>query len=72
MNSSSNSLATFLRFNSHWHALILEGGFDAEGQFVFLSIHDTRNLPSSFPKGHRAVSSQLLSVTLCDPPRHLN
>jgi hypothetical protein len=33
-----------VRFNSHWHALILEGGFDAEGQFVFLPIHDTQKL----------------------------
>ena len=39
-----------LRFNSHWHALILEGGFDAEGQFV-----ETHRMLS--PAGHRAVSS---------------
>jgi len=37
-----------LRFNSHWHALILEGGFDAEGQFVFLPIHDTQKLTECF------------------------
>ncbi len=22
----------FMRFNSHWHALVLEGGFDSEGR----------------------------------------
>ena len=37
-----------LRFNSHWHALILEGGFNAEGQFVFLPIHDTQKLTECF------------------------
>ena len=37
-----------LRFNSHWHALILEGGFDTEGQFVFLPIHDTQKLTECF------------------------
>jgi hypothetical protein len=37
-----------LRFNSHWHALILEGGFDAEDQFVFLPIHDTQKLTEYF------------------------
>ena len=26
----------FLRFNSHYHGIILEGGFDEEGNFVFI------------------------------------
>jgi len=30
-----------LRFNPHFHALILEGGFDSTGQFYHLPIHDT-------------------------------
>jgi hypothetical protein len=30
-----------LRFNPHFHALILEGGFDSAGQFYYLPIHDT-------------------------------
>jgi hypothetical protein len=32
------------RFNPHFHALILEGGFDAQGLFYFLPIHDTTRL----------------------------
>jgi hypothetical protein len=33
-----------LRFNPHFHALILEGGFDSSGQFYYLPIHDTARL----------------------------
>ena len=33
-----------LRFNPHFHALILEGGFDPNGQFYFLPIRDTARL----------------------------
>jgi hypothetical protein len=33
-----------LRFNPHFHALILEGGFDLNGQFYHLPIHDTPRL----------------------------
>jgi len=33
-----------LRFNPHFHALILEGGFDSTGQFYHLPIHDTGRL----------------------------
>jgi hypothetical protein len=33
-----------LRFNPHFHALILDGGFDPEGKFYFLPIHDTAPL----------------------------
>jgi len=42
------SFGDLLRFNSHWHALILEGGFDSEVQFVFLPIHDTQELTECF------------------------
>lgn len=50
-----------LRANSHWHALILEGGFDPEGQFFFLPIHDTQKLTECF---RRAVIKLFLSKTL--------
>jgi hypothetical protein len=30
-----------LRFNPHFHSLILEGGFDSKGQFYYLPIRDT-------------------------------
>lgn len=33
-----------LRHNPHFHALILEGGFDCTGQFYYLPIHDTARL----------------------------
>jgi hypothetical protein len=33
-----------LRFNPHFHALVLEGGFDSSGQFFYLPIHDTVSL----------------------------
>jgi hypothetical protein len=33
-----------LRFNPHFHALILEGGFDSAGQFYHLPVHDTARL----------------------------
>lgn len=29
-----------LRFNPHFHALILEGGFDAAGRFIFIPLGD--------------------------------
>jgi len=54
-----------LRFNSHWHALILEGGFDAEGQFVFLSIHDTQKLTELFPKGSSGCFFARTSASPC-------
>ena len=47
-----------LRFNSYWHALILEGGIDAEGQFVSLPIHDTQELTECF---RRRIISMFLS-----------
>ena len=40
----SGSFGDALRFNPHFHALILEGGFDPNGQFYFLPIHDTARL----------------------------
>jgi hypothetical protein len=37
-----------LRANAHWHAIILEGGFDPDGKFFFLPIHDTQKLTECF------------------------
>ena len=28
------SFGEFLRWNSHWHAIVLEGGFDKDGNFI--------------------------------------
>ncbi len=33
-----------LPFNPHFHALILEGGFDSAGQFYHLPVHDTARM----------------------------
>ena len=38
------SSGDFLRWNPHFHSLILEGGFDEEGNFVFLPISDTSKI----------------------------
>jgi hypothetical protein len=38
----------FLRPNAHWHALVLEGDFTPDGQFLFLPIHDTWKLTEAF------------------------
>jgi len=37
-----------LRWNSHWHGLILEGGFDKEGTFVYTPISDTNKMTELF------------------------
>ncbi len=28
-----------LQFNSHWHGIIIEGGFDSRGNFIFIPIY---------------------------------
>ncbi len=49
------SAGDFLRWNSHWHAIIplawiynLEGGFDQAGRFVYLPIADTYKMSELF------------------------
>ena len=42
------SSGDFLRWNPHFHSLILEGGFDEEGNFVFLPISDTSKITELF------------------------
>ncbi len=42
------SAGEFLRWNSHWHALALEGGFDQAGRFVYLPIADTQRMTELF------------------------
>ena len=37
-----------LRFNSHWHGIILEGGFDTDGNFVFIPIHSLDKMTEVF------------------------
>ena len=38
----------FLRANARWHAIILEGGFDDDGRFLFRTIHDAKKLTEAF------------------------
>jgi len=33
---SFQTAGDFLRFNSHYHGIVLEGGFDEEGNFIFI------------------------------------
>ncbi|MBW8003971.1 MAG: transposase [Planctomycetes bacterium] len=42
------SAGDFLRWNSHWHGLILEGGFDEKGTFIYLPISDTNKMTELF------------------------
>ena len=42
------SYGDLLRFNSHFHGVFLEGGFDKDGNFIFIPIHDTAKLTQSF------------------------
>jgi hypothetical protein len=44
------SYGDLLRFNSHFHGVFLEGGFDKDGNFIFIPIHDTTKLTQSFRK----------------------
>jgi len=38
----------FARWNPHWHALLIEGGFDEEGKFVYLPISSTLPMTELF------------------------
>ena len=38
----------FLRFNSHYHGMVLEGGFDEEGNFVFIPFDNLDKMSEYF------------------------
>jgi hypothetical protein len=42
------SFGDMMRFNSHWHGIILEGGFDSQGNFVFIPIHSMDKMTECF------------------------
>ncbi len=42
------SFGDIMRFNSHWHGIILEGGFDTDGHFVFIPIHALDKMTECF------------------------
>jgi hypothetical protein len=42
------SYGDFLRYNSHFHALILEGGYDEYGNFIFIPINYLEEMKELF------------------------
>jgi len=45
---SYQSAGDILRFNSHWHALVLEGGLDKENNFHYISLKDLSDMTELF------------------------
>ena len=45
---SYQTAGDFARWNCHWHGLLLEGGFDEKGDFIFLPISDTKQMTGLF------------------------
>ena len=45
---SYQTAGDFARWNSHWHGILLEGGFDEEGNFVYLPIANTDKMTELF------------------------
>jgi hypothetical protein len=45
---SHQTFGDMLRFNSHWHCIILEGEIDEEGSFHHILIKDTSKLAEVF------------------------
>jgi hypothetical protein len=41
---SYQTAGDFARFNPHWHGILLEGGFDEKGNFVYLPISNTKQI----------------------------
>ncbi len=37
-----------MRFNSHWHGIILEVGFNIQGNFIFIPIHAMDKMTECF------------------------
>ena len=42
------SAGEFLRFNPHWHAIVLEGGFDETGRFVHIPFGNLNRMSEYF------------------------
>jgi len=40
-----------LRFNPHFHAIVLEGGFDEEGAFFYIPFSELQSMVEVFPRG---------------------
>ena len=55
-----------LRFNPHWHCIIMEGGIDAQGKFYYLPIKDAAKLCELF---RRKVVQYFINNKLLDDKR---
>ena len=55
------SFGDLLRFNPHFHALILEGGFDQAGRFVFVPLSDLARMTQYLGWAPPLPSGQVLS-----------
>ncbi len=47
---SYQTAGEFVRWNPHFHGLLLEGGFDSEGNFVYFPISNTNKMTELFRK----------------------
>ena len=63
---SYQTYGDFLRFNPHWHCIVLEGGVNNEGKFCHLPIKDTAKLCELF---RRKVIHLLFKKGLLDEPK---
>ena len=45
---SYQTAGDFARPNPHWHGLLIEGGFDKDGNFVYLPVSNTRQMTELF------------------------
>jgi len=63
---SYQTYGDMLRFNPHWHCIIMEGGLDAQGNFYYLPIKDTAKLCELF---RRKVVQYFINNRLLDEKR---
>lgn len=47
---SHQTAGDFVRFHPHWHGLLIEGGFDEDGNFVYLPISSTKQMTELFKR----------------------
>ena len=57
---SHQTFGDFARPNPHWHGILLEGGFDEDGKFVYLPISSTKQMTELFRR-------KVYRKTICFP-----
>jgi hypothetical protein len=60
--ASYQSFGEFARFHPHWHVLVLEGGFDQWGRFVYLPLVSMPFAARSANKGSATIPPPTLSL----------